>query len=128
MQFDNIDSALMALKNGETIIVVDDENRENEGDLVAVTEWMNDNTINFMAKEARGLICAPVSKDIAQRLDLVQMVDDNSDIFGTQFTVSIDHVDTTTGISAYERTLTAKSSLILVVKLKILIVLVIYFH
>lgn len=56
MQFDNIDSALMALKNGETIIVVDDENRENEGDLVAVTEWMNDNTINFMAKEARGLI------------------------------------------------------------------------
>ncbi|EMN9872913.1 3,4-dihydroxy-2-butanone-4-phosphate synthase, partial [Staphylococcus aureus] len=88
MQFDNIDSALMALKNGETIIVVDDENRENEGDLVAVTEWMNDNTINFMAKEARGLICAPVSKDIAQRLDLVQMVDDNSDIFGTQFTVS----------------------------------------
>ncbi|CAC7091529.1 3,4-dihydroxy-2-butanone-4-phosphate synthase [Staphylococcus aureus] len=108
MQFDNIDSALMALKNGEPIIVVDDENRENEGDLVAVTEWMNDNTINFMAKEARGLICAPVSKDIAQRLDLVQMVDDNSDIFGTQFTVSIDHVDTTTGISAYERTLTAK--------------------
>lgn len=55
MQLDNIDSALMALKNGETIIVVDDENRENEGDLVAVTEWMNDNTINFMAKEARGL-------------------------------------------------------------------------
>lgn len=109
MQFDNIDSALMALKNGETIIVVDDENRENEGDLVAVTEWMNDNTINFMAKEARGLICAPVSKDIAQRLDLVQMVDDNSDIFGTQFTVSIDRVDTTTGISAYERTLTAKA-------------------
>lgn len=109
MQFDNIDSALMALKNGEPIIVVDDENRENEGDLVAVTEWMNDNTINFMAKEARGLICAPVSKDIAQRLDLVQMVDDNSDIFGTQFTVSIDHVDTTTGISAYERTLTAKN-------------------
>lgn len=51
MQFDNIDSALMALKNGETIIVVDDENRENEGDLVAVTEWMNDNTINFMAKK-----------------------------------------------------------------------------
>ncbi len=83
-----------------------------------------------MAKEARGLICAPVSKDIAQRLDLVQMVDDNSDIFGTQFTVRIllVHVDTTTGISAYERTLTAKSSLILVVKLKILIVLVIYFH
>lgn len=62
MQFDNIDSALMALKNGETIIVVDDENRENEGDLVAVTEWMNDNTINFMAKEARGLICAQCLK------------------------------------------------------------------
>ncbi|RZH90116.1 bifunctional 3,4-dihydroxy-2-butanone-4-phosphate synthase/GTP cyclohydrolase II, partial [Staphylococcus aureus] len=65
--------------------------------------------INLMAKEASELICAPVSKDIAQRLDLVQMVDDNSDIFGTQFTVSIDHVDTTTGISSYELTFTAKT-------------------
>ncbi len=71
---------------------------------------MNDNTINLWRKKQGDLICAPVSKDIAQRLDLVQMVDDNSDIFGTQFTVSIDHVDTTTGISAYERTLTAKKA------------------
>ncbi|WP_256089677.1 3,4-dihydroxy-2-butanone-4-phosphate synthase, partial [Staphylococcus aureus] len=100
MHFFNIDSAFMVLKDGEPIIVVYDENRENEGDLVAVTEWMYDNTINFMAKEARGLRCAPVSKDIAQLLDWVQMVYDNSDIFGTQFTVSIYHVDTTTGISA----------------------------
>ncbi|MBO1199957.1 3,4-dihydroxy-2-butanone-4-phosphate synthase [Staphylococcus simiae] len=108
MHFDNIESALEALKNGQSIIVVDDEDRENEGDLVAVTEWMNDDTINFMAKEARGLICAPVSKEIAQRLELHQMVNDNSDIYGTKFTVSIDHKETTTGISANERTLTAR--------------------
>ena len=78
MQFDNIDSALMALKNGETIIVVDDENRENEGDLVAVTEWMDDNTINFMANEGRGLICAPIDKSIAERLKL-QSMEQNKD-------------------------------------------------
>lgn len=108
MHFDNIESALKALKDGQSIIVVDDEDRENEGDLVAVTEWMKDDTINFMAKEARGLICAPISKDIAQRLNLHQMVNDNSDVYGTKFTVSIDHKETTTGISANERTLTAK--------------------
>ena len=63
MQFDTIELAIEALRNGESIIVVDDEDRENEGDLVAVTEWMDDNTINFMAKEGRGLICAPIDKN-----------------------------------------------------------------
>ncbi|WP_436854162.1 3,4-dihydroxy-2-butanone-4-phosphate synthase [Staphylococcus caeli] len=109
MQLDSIASALEALKKGESIIVVDDENRENEGDLVAVTEWMDDNTVNFMATYGKGLICAPVSQDIAQQLDLNPMVNHNSDVYGTQFTVSIDHIDTTTGISAIERTMTARA-------------------
>src|SRR5699024_7554037 len=109
MQLDSIELALESLKEGKSIIVVDDENRENEGDLVAVTEWMYDNTVNFMAKYGRGLICAPISKKIAEDLELHSMVNHNSDVYGTQFTVSIDHVKTTTGISADERMLTAKA-------------------
>ena len=101
--------AIEALRNGESIIVVDDEDRENEGDLVAVTEWMDDNTINFMAKEGRGLICAPIDKSIAERLKLQSMEQNNTDIYGTHFTVSIDHYKTTTGISAHERTQTARA-------------------
>ncbi|MCG7338396.1 3,4-dihydroxy-2-butanone-4-phosphate synthase [Staphylococcus sp. ACRSN] len=109
MKLDKIDDALKALKNGESIIVVDDENRENEGDLVAVTQWMDDNTVNFMATYGRGLICAPISKQIADKLHLMPMVNHNSDIYGTQFTVSVDHISTTTGISAAERMLTARA-------------------
>ncbi|NQE00068.1 3,4-dihydroxy-2-butanone-4-phosphate synthase, partial [Staphylococcus xylosus] len=74
MQLDSIEKALKALKNGDSIIVVDDENRENEGDLVAVTEWMHNDTVNFMATHGRGLICAPISSDIAKKLDLNPMV------------------------------------------------------
>jgi len=109
MQFDTIELAIEALRNGESIIVVDDEDRENEGDLVAVTEWMDDNTINFMAREGRGLICAPIDKSIAERLKLQSMEKNNTDIYGTHFTVSIDHYKTTTGISAHERTQTARA-------------------
>ena len=109
MQFDTIELAIEALRNGESIIVVDDEDRENEGDLVAVTEWMDDNTINFMAKEGRGLICAPIDKSIAERLKRQSMEQNNTDIYGTHFTVSIDHYKTTTGISAHERTQTARA-------------------
>ena len=109
MEFDSIEEALEALRNGDSIIVVDDEDRENEGDLIAVTQWMKDNTINFMAKEARGLICAPISSQIAKRLNLKTMVDGNTDDYGTNFTVSIDHISTTTGISAFDRTATAKA-------------------
>lgn len=109
MQFDTIELAIEALRNGESIIVVDDEDRENEGDLVAVTEWMDDNTINFMAKEGRGLICAAIDKSIAERLKLQSMEQNNTDIYGTHFTVSIDHYKTTTGISAHERTQTARA-------------------
>ncbi|WP_145391499.1 GTP cyclohydrolase II [Staphylococcus epidermidis] len=109
MQFDTIELAIEALRNGESIIVVDDEDRENEGDLVAVTEWMDDNTINFMAREGRGLICAPIDKSIDERLKLQSMEQNNTDIYGTHFTVSIDHYKTTTGISAHERTQTARA-------------------
>lgn len=109
MKFDSIEEALEALRNGDSIIVVDDEDRENEGDLIAVTQWMKDDTINYMAKEARGLICAPISSQIAERLNLKTMVDGNTDEYGTNFTVSIDHISTTTGISAFDRTATAKA-------------------
>ncbi|MBX5318546.1 3,4-dihydroxy-2-butanone-4-phosphate synthase [Staphylococcus caprae] len=109
MQFDNIELAIEALKNGESIIVVDDEDRENEGDLVAITEWMADDTINFMAKEGRGLICAPIDRSIARRLELNAMESNNTDVYGTHFTVSVDHKTTTTGISANERMLTARA-------------------
>ncbi|MEB6611219.1 3,4-dihydroxy-2-butanone-4-phosphate synthase [Staphylococcus pasteuri] len=109
MEFDKIEHALDALKKGYSIIVVDDEDRENEGDLIAITEWMKDETINFMAKEARGLICSPIGSSISDKLSLNPMETNNSDVFGTNFTVSVDHIDTTTGISAHERTLTARA-------------------
>ena len=91
MQFDTVELAIEALRKGESIIVVDDEDRENEGDLIAVTEWMADDTINFMAKEGRGLICAPLDTSIAKRLELNAMEPHNTDAYGTHFTVSVDH-------------------------------------
>ncbi|UXU55867.1 GTP cyclohydrolase II [Staphylococcus agnetis] len=109
MEFDSIALALEELKKGKPIIVLDDENRENEGDLVAVTEWMQDDTINFMAKNGRGLICAPISKEIAAQAGLNPMVYENNDPHKTAFTQSIDHVSSTTGISAFERTQTARA-------------------
>ncbi|PCF50690.1 3,4-dihydroxy-2-butanone-4-phosphate synthase [Staphylococcus delphini] len=109
MQLDKIEEALEALKQGDMIIVVDDENRENEGDLVAITEWMNDHTINFMATHGRGLICTPITAEIAQQAGLDSMVKHNRDPHGTAFTQSIDHVQSTTGISAFERTATARA-------------------
>lgn len=109
MEFDSIESALNALKAGDPIVVLDDENRENEGDLIAITEWMKDDTINFMAKYGRGLICAPISKSIAVQAGLSPMVAMNTDPHGTAFTTSIDHVSTSTGISAYERTHTIRA-------------------
>lgn len=106
--FDSIEAALQDLKAGKMVIVVDDKDRENEGDLLAVAEWMNDDTVNFMATHGRGLICTPVSKSIANSIGLKPMVQNNTDPYGTAFTISIDHKDTTTGISAYERTLTIR--------------------
>ena len=82
---------------------MDDENRENEGDLLAIAEFATPETINFMATYGRGLICTPVTEELAEKLNLHAMVSNNTDNHQTAFTVSIDHIDTTTGISAFER-------------------------
>ena len=104
--FSSIEDALKDIKEGKMIIVVDDEGRENEGDLVIPAETANGENINFMIKYARGLVCAPVEQEIAVRLGLNPMVEKNTDNHETAFTVAVDHKDTTTGISAFERAYT----------------------
>ncbi|GAA0464879.1 bifunctional 3,4-dihydroxy-2-butanone-4-phosphate synthase/GTP cyclohydrolase II [Alkalibacillus silvisoli] len=101
--FDSIKDAIEDLKQGKVVIVVDDENRENEGDFVALAEHTTPEVVNFMVKEGRGLLCAPITQEKANQLQLELMADVNTDSHGTAFTVSIDHVETTTGISAAER-------------------------
>jgi len=102
----SIEEALADIKAGKMVIVVDDEDRENEGDLVMAAEKADKESINFMIKEARGLVCTPLKEERINELDLPQMVDNNTDKHETAFTVSVDHKDTTTGISAHERALT----------------------
>ncbi|MBG9542701.1 3,4-dihydroxy-2-butanone 4-phosphate synthase [Cytobacillus firmus] len=109
--FSEIHEALEDLKAGKVIIVCDDEDRENEGDFLAIAEYAKPDTINFMAKEGRGLICTPITEELAEKLELNPMVEVNTDSHGTAFTVSIDHVKTTTGISAFERAFTIKEML-----------------
>ncbi len=104
--YHSVEEAVNALKEGEIIIVVDDEDRENEGDFVALAEHATPEVINFMALHGRGLICTPVQASIAKHLNLHPMVEQNTDAHHTAFTVSIDHVTTTTGISAFERSMT----------------------
>lgn len=106
--FNTIEEALQDLRDGKIIVVVDDENRENEGDVICAAEFATLENVNFMATCAKGLICMPMSDEYIKKLDLPQMVVNNTDNHCTAFTVSIDHVDTTTGISAYERGLTAR--------------------
>lgn len=101
--FNTIEEALEAIQNGQMIIVVDDEHRENEGDLVMAAQHASPQAINFMTKYGRGLICMPIEASQAQRLNIPPMTRNNTDAYGTAFTVSIDHIDSTTGISAYER-------------------------
>ena len=107
MKFNTIEEALEDLKQGKLIMVTDDEDRENEGDLICAAEFATTENVNFMAMHAKGLICMPMSYEYIKKLRLPQMVDDNTDNHETAFTVSIDHVDTTTGISAAERSVTA---------------------
>ncbi|MCF2612982.1 bifunctional 3,4-dihydroxy-2-butanone-4-phosphate synthase/GTP cyclohydrolase II [Fusobacterium perfoetens] len=106
--FNTIEEALQDLRDGKIIVVVDDENRENEGDVICAAEFATLENVNFMATYAKGLICMPMSDEYIKKLDLPQMVVNNTDNHCTAFTVSIDHIDTTTGISAYERGLTAR--------------------
>ena len=106
-QFHTIEEALEDLKAGKCIVVVDDEKRENEGDVIVAAEFATTEAINFMASYAKGLICMPMTQELAAKLDFFPMVSKNTDNHETAFTVSVDHVDTTTGISAYERGITA---------------------
>lgn len=105
--FSTVPEALEALKNGEIIIVTDNEDRENEGDFICAAEFATTENVNFMAIHGKGLICMPMSKQLCSKLMLPQMVTDNTDNHETAFTVSIDHISTTTGISAEERSMTA---------------------
>lgn len=100
---DNIKAAVEDIKNGRMVIVVDDEDRENEGDLLMAAEKVNKKAVNFMIKEARGLVCTPVEKELVEKLKLPQMVEKNTERHGTAFTVSVDHFGVKTGISAQER-------------------------
>ena len=109
--FQTIEEAVRDLKAGKPIIVVDDEKRENEGDFVALSDQITTETINFMITHGKGLVCTTISEDIAEQLQLQAMTNDNTDPFSTAFTVSIDHNNTTTGISAYERALTINQML-----------------
>ncbi len=102
-----IEQALEDLKAGKVILVIDDPDRENEGDLICAAEFATTENVNLMASQAKGLICMPMSKEWCAKLGLEQMVTVNTDNHATAFTVSIDHVETTTGISAVERSLTA---------------------
>lgn len=108
-QFNTIEEALDDLRQGKIILVTDDEGRENEGDLICGAEFATTENVNFMAIHGKGLICMPMSIELCQKLNLPQMVNSNTDNHETAFTVSIDHIDTTTGISAEERSRTARA-------------------
>ncbi|WP_047545676.1 3,4-dihydroxy-2-butanone-4-phosphate synthase [Psychroserpens sp. Hel_I_66] len=111
IQLNTIEEAIQDVKNGKVIIVVDDENRENEGDFIAAAEAVTPEMINFMAKHGRGLICAPLTEDRCDELDLTMMVQNNTVLHHTQFTVSVDLIGhgCTTGISVHDRSKTIKS-------------------
>ncbi|CAM4226153.1 bifunctional 3,4-dihydroxy-2-butanone-4-phosphate synthase/GTP cyclohydrolase II [Paenibacillus tarimensis] len=108
-RFDKIEDAIYDLMLGKAVIVVDDEDRENEGDLIALADKATPEIINFMITEARGLVCVPITAERAEELDLPPMVSHNTDFHGTAFTVSVDHISTSTGISAYERSQSVKA-------------------
>ena len=105
--FNTIEEALEDLRRGKIILVTDDEDRENEGDFICAAQFATTENINFMATHGKGLICMPMSEEYVEKLKLPQMVENNTDNHETAFTVSIDHLTTTTGISAVERSITA---------------------
>ena len=110
MRFNTIEEAIEDIREGKMIIVVDDEDRENEGDLIMAAEKVTAEAINFMAKYGRGLICTPLTGERCDELDLPAMVTKNTDSHETAFTVSVDAKGkTTTGISAHERAITIKT-------------------
>lgn len=108
-EFNTIEEALEDLRQGKVILCTDDPDRENEGDFICAAEFATTENVNFMAKEAKGLICMPMSIELCRKLMFPQMVTTNTDNHETAFTVSVDHVNTTTGISAEERGFTARA-------------------
>lgn len=110
-KFNHIEEAIEDIKDGKIVVVIDDEDRENEGDLLMAAEKVTPEAINFMSTYGKGLICMPLTEEYLKRLNIPQMVKDNTDNHETAFTVSIDHIETTTGISAYERALTIQKVL-----------------
>lgn len=109
--FDRIEEAIYELMQGNVVIVCDDEDRENEGDFISLADRVTPEVINFMVTHGRGLVCTPITEDLASKLELNPMVNHNTDPHGTAFTVSIDHKSSTTGISAQERATTIQQLL-----------------
>lgn len=109
VEFNTVEEALEDLRRGRIILVTDDPDRENEGDFICAAEFATTENINFMASQGKGLICMPMSEEYVKRLRFPQMVENNTDNHETAFTVSIDHRSTTTGISAEERSVTARA-------------------
>ncbi|HEY9062503.1 MAG TPA: bifunctional 3,4-dihydroxy-2-butanone-4-phosphate synthase/GTP cyclohydrolase II [Pseudobacteroides sp.] len=108
MKFNTIEEAIEEIKKGNMIVVVDDEDRENEGDIVMAAQMVTPQSITFMATYGRGMICVPLDECRANELDLHMMVDNNNENMRTAFTVTVDHITSTTGISAFERAKTIK--------------------
>ena len=107
--FNTIEEALGDLRQGKIILVTDDADRENEGDFICAAQFATTENVNFMAMHGKGLICMPMSMELCKKLQFPQMVTDNTDNHETAFTVSVDHISTTTGISALERGVTARA-------------------
>ena len=107
-EFNTVEEAVKDLKEGKIIIVTDDDDRENEGDFICAAEYATTENVNFMATYGKGLICMPMSEELSRKLCFPQMVSENTDNHETAFTVSIDHINTTTGISAQERGYTTR--------------------
>ena len=106
-KFNTIEELLEDIKAGKNVVIIEDEDRENEGDVICAARFATQENVNFMASYARGLICMPMSEEYTTKLDIPQMCEVNTDNHCTAFTVSIDYKDTVTGISAYERSITA---------------------
>ena len=110
LKLNTIDEALADFREGKFVIVVDDEDRENEGDLICAAEMITPEMVNFMLKNARGVLCAPVTISRARELDLPHQVQDNTSLLGTPFTVTIDKIEgCTTGVSAHDRAATIRA-------------------
>ena len=106
-EFNSVEEVIEAVRGGKIVVVMDDEDRENEGDVICAAEFATPENVNFMASYAKGLICMPMHVDYGKKLGLDMMCSVNTDNHGPAFTESIDYKDTTTGISAFERSMTA---------------------